>query len=238
MVETRKGLVLNGVLFLIVCLGLVQIIRTTQSTTFFFFESLGLLFLMFLILLGFVGAGKEWGRKLFLTIFILYALNLVVVWWLLRGSIFGFLVVIAVLGIIINISKRNSEPVVEEVHSMVFDEPKDSKSSKSEAVVEAKVVELKKEKKSKTVKESKPVKEKLPKTEKTTITVVEKKTEKKTPAVSVKHSPGKFVASKNSNVYHVPKCEWAKKIAPIRQVWFMAKENAWEKGLKAHSCVE
>ena len=63
----------------------------------------------------------------------------------------------------------------------------------------------------------------------------EKKTEKK---VTAKHSPGKYVASKSSNVYHEPKCDWAKRINKNRQVWFAKKEDAWEKGYKAHSCVE
>ncbi|MBS3116229.1 hypothetical protein J4421_01405 [Candidatus Woesearchaeota archaeon] len=53
-----------------------------------------------------------------------------------------------------------------------------------------------------------------------------------------KHSPGKYVASKQSNVYHEPKCDWAKKIAKNRQLWFNTKENAWEKGYKGHSCVQ
>ncbi len=52
-----------------------------------------------------------------------------------------------------------------------------------------------------------------------------------------KHSPGKYVASKQSNVYHEPKCDWAKKIRQTRQVWFNSKEDAWEKGYKGHSCV-
>tara|TARA_Y100000310_G_scaffold89923_1_gene87130 strand:+ start:82334 stop:82870 length:537 start_codon:yes stop_codon:yes gene_type:complete len=54
----------------------------------------------------------------------------------------------------------------------------------------------------------------------------------------VLHSPGKFVASKRSNIYHTPKCEWAKKIKTERRMWFKSKEDAWEKGLKKHQCVE
>lgn len=58
------------------------------------------------------------------------------------------------------------------------------------------------------------------------------------PKVERKFSPGKYVASKNSNVYHEPKCDWAKKIAKSRQVWFDTKEEAWENGYKGHSCVK
>ncbi len=56
--------------------------------------------------------------------------------------------------------------------------------------------------------------------------------------VETKFSPGKFVASKNSNVYHIPKCDWAKKIVKPRQLWFNSKDEAWENGYKAHNCVE
>jgi predicted membrane protein len=61
---------------------------------------------------------------------------------------------------------------------------------------------------------------------------VEKKMEKKS-----NHSPGKFVASKSSNVYHAPKCDWAKRIHKDRRVWFENKDAAWEKGYKGHSCI-
>ena len=53
----------------------------------------------------------------------------------------------------------------------------------------------------------------------------------------VKFSPGKYVASKNSNVYHEPKCDWAKKIMKDRQVWFADRKAALDKGYKKHSCV-
>jgi hypothetical protein len=53
----------------------------------------------------------------------------------------------------------------------------------------------------------------------------------------VTHSPGKFVASARSNIYHEPKCEWAKKIKKDRQVWFKDKREAQRKGHRKHSCV-
>ena len=55
---------------------------------------------------------------------------------------------------------------------------------------------------------------------------------------TVTFSPGKYVASKNSNVYHTPTCDWAKKIAKSRQVWFPEKKEAWAKGYKKHSCLQ
>ena len=53
-----------------------------------------------------------------------------------------------------------------------------------------------------------------------------------------KFIPGKYVASKRSNVYHEPKCDWAKKIQKARQVWFASREEALNKGYKKHGCVQ
>lgn len=56
-------------------------------------------------------------------------------------------------------------------------------------------------------------------------------------AKEVKFTPGKYVASKSSNVYHEPKCDWAKKIQAGRRLWFESKEEAKKKGYRQHSCV-
>lgn len=55
---------------------------------------------------------------------------------------------------------------------------------------------------------------------------------------TVKFTPGKYVASKRSNVYHEPKCEWARKIQKVRRVWFVSREEALHKGYKKHDCVQ
>src|SRR3989344_1442079 len=73
--------------------------------------------------------------------------------------------------------------------------------------------------------------------------VVEAKVEptelkEKAPAVKATFTPGKYVASKRSNVYHEPKCEWAKKIQKARRVWFVSREEALNKGYKKHDCVK
>ncbi|MEK6939820.1 MAG: hypothetical protein AABX31_03765 [Nanoarchaeota archaeon] len=69
--------------------------------------------------------------------------------------------------------------------------------------------------------------------------VVEAKPEAKAePSKKTTFSPGKYVASKRSNVYHEPKCEWAKKIQKDRRVWFASREEALNKGYKKHDCVK
>lgn len=47
-----------------------------------------------------------------------------------------------------------------------------------------------------------------------------------------------FVASSRSKLYHSPKCDWAKKINPRGKLKFNSKEEAWEKGYRAHDCAQ
>ena len=50
--------------------------------------------------------------------------------------------------------------------------------------------------------------------------------------------PGKYVASKTGTTYHIPKCDWAKKIKQKNQVWLGSHEEAKRKDYKKHSCLE
>ncbi|MEW6274942.1 MAG: Ada metal-binding domain-containing protein [Bacillota bacterium] len=45
-------------------------------------------------------------------------------------------------------------------------------------------------------------------------------------------SEKKFVGSAQSNIYHYPSCEWAKKIKPGNQVWFSSPEEAKAAGYR------
>lgn len=66
----------------------------------------------------------------------------------------------------------------------------------------------------------------------------ESKSEKKVmPERKVTYTPGKYVASRMGSVYHEPSCDWAKKIAAGRRVWFEDKKEANQKGYKKHKCV-
>lgn len=76
-----------------------------------------------------------------------------------------------------------------------------------------------------------------PATEPPSVVFYDDKEKKKASAPTVNYFPGKYVASRNSNVYHEPKCEWAKKIEKSRRVWFEDQRAAIEKGYKKHSCV-
>jgi len=50
--------------------------------------------------------------------------------------------------------------------------------------------------------------------------------------------PGKYVASKTGKKFHVPKCEWAKKINPKKMVWFDDKKQAKSKGYGDCNCTK
>jgi hypothetical protein len=58
------------------------------------------------------------------------------------------------------------------------------------------------------------------------------------PSVTELFYPGKFIASNRSDYYHAPKCDWAKKIAENRRVWFKSEQEAKKKGFKKHSCLK
>lgn len=55
--------------------------------------------------------------------------------------------------------------------------------------------------------------------------------------VSAEFEPGKYVASKAGSTYHIPKCDWAKKIKEKNRVWFDDEKEA-KKKFKKHSCVK
>ncbi len=70
------------------------------------------------------------------------------------------------------------------------------------------------------------------------VEVTEKKTVEKKAVKKAVHSPGKYVASTGGNVYHEPKCDWAKRIVKKRMLWFKDKRAANRKGYRGHSCVK
>ena len=49
---------------------------------------------------------------------------------------------------------------------------------------------------------------------------------------------GMFVASKNSKIYHLPDCQYVKRIKDENKIFFKSAEEAREKGFSPHSCVE
>ncbi|PIP17341.1 MAG: hypothetical protein COX44_00435 [Candidatus Portnoybacteria bacterium CG23_combo_of_CG06-09_8_20_14_all_37_13] len=48
---------------------------------------------------------------------------------------------------------------------------------------------------------------------------------------------GIFVGSRNSDKYHLPDCQWAKRIKKENEIWFKSEKEAQEKGYKPSSCI-
>lgn len=46
-----------------------------------------------------------------------------------------------------------------------------------------------------------------------------------------------FVGSKNSDKYHLPDCQWAKRIKKENQIWFSSRQEAENKGYSPGSCI-
>ena len=56
--------------------------------------------------------------------------------------------------------------------------------------------------------------------------------------VNLQNKTGMFVASKNSKVYHLPDCQYAKRIKDENKIWFKSTKEAEETGYEPHSCVK
>ncbi len=186
-----------ALLLVVLLFGLIRMLINAGGN-FFRLELLGFLVLLAMSVAGCIGYAKAWGERVWFGVFVVYLINLVLMWYVTR-ELSIILLVLGVVGFISSIpraaaSSKPQAPGTAEPHSAVF--------GGSE-----KKTEIKEEQKSEAQK------------------------------TTAKFTPGKYLASKSGNVYHEPKCDWAKKIRKARQVWFNTKEEAWEKGFKAHDCV-
>ena len=60
----------------------------------------------------------------------------------------------------------------------------------------------------------------------------------KTDSANLENKTGVFVASKNSKIYHLPDCSYAKKIKDENKIWFKSAKEAEKAGYSSHSCVK
>jgi len=235
--EKSSGkLFLNAILIVILLFGLIRIVSEGTGLAKAL-ELLGLMFLLVLTLFAFISY-KNWGERVLYFVYLFYIVNLILVWHFMNG-LYLVLLLLSLVGFFINLPKKEKKvkaiitnPMLEEAYqseknkpySEIFDLPSEDEKDEELDVSEDE-------------EDDEPVVE--PKV--TAATTAKKTITKKSSSSSVSRktsfTPGKLVASKRSNVYHLPKCEWAKKISKERRVWFKSKEEAWEKGYKAHSCV-
>ncbi|GEM_PF-1080182 len=216
-------------------LGLIRVLSTYRGSNFFPLEVVGIVVLLCLTLAGYVNYNTNLGERLFMVMYVLALVNFVAVWYF-KGAFHIVLVLVTIVGFVFTIPMdlfaarriREELPTKVETYYDNRDEPRSEifnenvKRLNSTEPFESFVFETNDKKK-----------------------VAPRKstaTKSSSPTLSAKagavHSPGKYIASKYGNTYHEPKCEWAKKINKAHQVWFAVKENAWEKGYKAHSCVQ
>ncbi len=179
--------------------------------------------LVVLLLLSTIGLAtyKKGGDRLLFTAFLLHTLNVLVLWFL-YDSFYIVLLLVSLLGLLI--SRPNCSRKVKVCDDCTCESMAPTVSTPPpQKVVDGKVVEAAVE-----AKERAEPKEHAGKTPSNT----------STQSVKATFTPGKYVASKRSNVYHEPRCDWAKKIKKDRRVWFVSREEALNKGYKKHDCVK
>jgi|APSaa5957512622_1039677.scaffolds.fasta_scaffold50474_2 hypothetical protein len=204
-------LIVYAIILVLLFFGMIRIFINSAGN-FFNLELLGFLFLLLLALIGFIGYVKVWGERVLFFVFLFYLVNLVLVWRYTDGISF-LLLFLALIGFLIAVPKKvcsSCEPESEVVPQFVSEASEEPHSE----VFDVSEVEVEEE----------------------PVVKVTKKVAAKKPAV--KHSPGKYVASNMSNVYHEPKCEWAKRIKSDRLIWFKDKREATNKKYKKHICVK
>ncbi len=239
--KSELKLILTSIFVLATFLGLIRVLSTYQGSNFFPLEVVGIVMLLGITLGGYVTYNTLWGERLFMLMYLLALVNFLVVWYF-KDAFHIVLVLVTIVGFIFAIPTEVFRPATrqrqgqqtkletyydnteEQPHSQIFEE--NVKRLNSTEPFGSFVFETKEEKKTQ---------HKGPATKITTKTTTPAKA---TTSKVTLHSPGKYLASKYGNTYHEPRCEWAKKINKSHQVWFAAKENAWEKGYKAHDCVK
>ena len=65
-----------------------------------------------------------------------------------------------------------------------------------------------------------------------------KREQNKSDNINLQNKTGMFVASKNSKIYHLPDCQYVKRIKDENKIWFKSAEEAKEKGYSPHNCVK
>ncbi|MBS3123072.1 hypothetical protein J4437_00395 [Candidatus Woesearchaeota archaeon] len=232
MIGKKTKLLIQTLLILLLLLAEVIIVRNLNGWALGL-ELFGLLVLVTLFLIGIVNYYSR-GERAFFLFFLLFLSNVVLL-WLFRGKLYVILLFLALCGLLFSFFETSAKQKVqqEEQREKLTDKLKYS-GPYSEVFPATEIIH---ETEEKSVENDKDYLD-LTNTE-------QNKTEGKTTerTVSAKKgvkkvfSPGKYVASKFGNTYHEPKCEWAKRIKSYKQVWLESKEIAWEKGFKAHKCV-
>lgn len=225
--KSRFKLIVYSGLFLALFYGFLQIFIETKGL-FIRLEFLGFLFLLLLVFIGYLSYEKSLGEHFFFFVFTFYLGNLILLWYF-TGSLYLMLLFLSSFGFLLSLPSKNqpsSFKSFEEQHEIDDELTEDLneelklqpelKKIKTEIKSEFKLVDLPPE----------------PVFEEKKVKIDKFKTDK----VKTEYSPGKFVASSRSNIYHQPKCDWAKKIK-AKKIWFSDKNDAEKKQYRPHNCI-
>jgi len=209
-------------LFTIIILALINVLEIILllNTTMLQFELVAILFLLLLVfsMLFMLNQDYFWGMALF--IFIINTINIAYLFLVFGGSYLLYMSsILVILGLVFSIFNLSKKPRVRLRRIPTPPKPK--------------AIEIEKEIKGLEEEPNVIIEEYTLKPEKKPKEPVYKVKE-----VKKKYIPGKFIASKSSNKYHSPKCDWAKKIANKNRVWFESEAEAKHKGYSKHSCLE
>ncbi len=208
--KTPQKLMLYGFLLFLTFFSLIRIFASSGGY-FFQLELLGLFLLLLLSFVGFIFY-VTWGERVFSFVFLFNLVNLLLMWYFL-DTLYLTLLILTVIGFLLSIPAFRRKRKLAKPSSLL----KGKSETGGEKELHSQVFD--------------------PVQDASGSLANKKDSSSKKTKLEAKFFPGKYVASKNSNTYHEPKCDWAKKITPHRRLWFKTKEEAWEKGYKAHSCI-
>lgn len=227
--KSRPKLGFYALILILLFFGLIHILFKGHGT-YLRLELMGVVLLVFLTVLSFFNYHKTWGEHLLFFVFLFYIVNLILI-WVYNSSFYFILFFLSLVGFLMSIPHKHLEKKVEVLSNIPPSKEKSSAEKKSKEISVRN--EPKNEPHSMIFEETEPTKSSDINSLKSN--AIKKAASKKTTA---EFSPGKYLASNRSNVYHEAKCEWANNINPKNRVWFQAKEDAWEKGYKSHDCVK
>ncbi len=218
-------------LFMSNLLGLFYILPKL-STTLFIFEFLVIAFFMLLFVITIYAFYFNFKYKHMLNsiFFIFGLLNMLFLYFNIKTIMLVLLTAANAFGLVIavnNIKVKKAKHREEKEPKLVVEElrPEIRKRDEEKIISEVKK-ELEEYKKEKEAEEIEKEADLL------------SKAEKKISEIKKTYKPGKFVGSKNSNKYHTPKCDWARRIKAKQRVWFKTEAEARKKGYSKHSCLK
>ena len=100
--KSKFKLGLYAIVLVLVFFSLIRIF-VDGSGKFFMLELLGFLFLLILTLIGFIGYKESWGERVLFFVFIMYLINVLLVWRF-NGNLSFFSLFLGLLGFVLTIS--------------------------------------------------------------------------------------------------------------------------------------